>query len=152
MTKKDENRIDTLLNYYKNNNFALIAISPKSKIPIEAMKGWTDKEYRDINQWKMWVANSLNLGLRTGQVSNNTSLDIDVLSKKEKDKIRSGKITEILKNELLIKRQEGIDKIYKKYKEILGNPLIQETIGGCHLIYKYEKTLPKTNEIGRAHV
>jgi len=66
------------------------------------------------NEWQNWIANGLNIGIKTGIKSNVTIIDID---------------------------QKPIPEEIKK---LMGNTLIQESTNGFHLFYKYDKEFPKT--------
>ena len=72
ITKKE---IDKILNFYKKNNFSLLRIIRNGKIPVE--KNWTNIEHRDKEEWKRWLAEKANIGVRTGKVSGITVIDID---------------------------------------------------------------------------
>jgi len=144
ITPKDIQDTDKLLDFYDKNKWSLLAISPNSKIPVAQMKDWTAKEYRNKDQWSSWVKDDLNLGARTGKASNITVIDIDILTKEEKKEFRFKKMTVNRKKELLDKRIEGLNIVYNEIKDIMGSPLIQENLGGTHLIYQYEEDFPKT--------
>jgi len=112
MTKKDEENIEQYLDFYVENGFDLVPIAKDDKRPIE--KDWTNKEHKDKEEWQRWLANGLNIGVKTGTNSNVTIIDID---------------------------QKPIPEEVKK---LMGNTLIQESTHGFHLFYKYDKDLPKT--------
>lgn len=112
VTKIEEKNLDTLLKFYNDNNFDLVPIARGQKIPIET--NWTKKEHKDIEEWKRWLVDGLNIGVKTGAISNITILDID---------------------------QKPIPQ---EIKDIMGETLIQESTNGYHLFYKYESDLPKT--------
>jgi len=108
----DEKKIEEILKFYKENNFDLVPIAKNQKIPVET--SWTTKEHKDIDEWKRWIIDGLNIGVKTGKISGITILDID---------------------------QKPIPEEIKK---IIGETLIQESTNGFHLFYKYEEELPKT--------
>jgi len=113
ITKKDEDELEKHLDFYVKNGFSLVPIVANKKFPpIE--KGWTEKEHKNKNEVKQWIANGLNIGLRTGRVSGVTILDID---------------------------QKPIPE---EIKAIIGDTLVQESTNGFHLVYKYDSELPKT--------
>jgi len=68
---------------------------------------WTSKEHRDIGEWIGWLESGLNIGVQTGNKSSITIVDIDQ------------------------------DVIPTDIDLLKGNPLIQKTARGWHLIYKY---------------
>lgn len=111
-----ENNTDTevsrLIALYKKYGFDLVPVAKRSKAPIE--KSWTSREHKDEKEWRGWLKQKINLGVKTGRCSNITVLDFDT--------------HEVSKEVLLL----------------LGNTLVQGTNHGMHYFYKYEKDLPKT--------
>ncbi len=112
MTKQDETNIEKYLDFYVENGFDLVPIAKDDKRPIE--KDWTNKEHKDKEEWQRWIADGLNIGIKTGTRSNITIIDID---------------------------QKPIPEEVKK---LMGKTLMQESTNGYHLFYKYDKDLPKT--------
>jgi len=92
--------------------FSLVPIKRNDKIPVE--KEWTNKEHKDKKEWLEWLGNGLNLGVRTGKISNLIIIDID---------------------------QKPIPLEIEK---LMGKTLIQESGKGFHLYYFAEEELPKT--------
>jgi hypothetical protein len=131
MTKKDEENIDKILDFYEKNGFDLVPLAVKcpfcfekgcdkcdntgnyGKNPIE--KDWTNKVHKDKIEWKRWLVNGLNIGVKCGQCSNLLVIDLD--------------------------HQEEIPESIKK---LMGKTLVQKTAHGWHLFYKYDKDFPKT--------
>ncbi len=107
-----ESEIDTYLKFYQKNGFDMVPLAKNAKFPIE--KDWVNKLHKAPTEWKDWLANGSNIGVKTGEKSNLTIIDID---------------TEII--------PDVIDKIK-------GSPLIQKTKKGWHLFYSYDKDLPTT--------
>ncbi len=141
MTKKDEENIDKVLDFYEKMGFDLVPVAKDSKIPIE--KDWTNKTHKDKNEWKQWLVNGLNIGVKTGIRSEILALDIDALSKKDKTEYNSDKTTEERRKELLEKRQKNLDIVLNKLK--IGITLVQDSLGGQHYFYKYDEEIPKTH-------
>lgn len=134
-TRHDEERLENILNRYEAEGFCLVPCAKKDKNPIQ--KGWTEKENRNKQEWLGWIINGLNVGVRTGKVSGVTVIDIDILTKQEK--------IELVKADTPRKRIDEITerkRIPDEIKKIMGDPWIQETLGGYHLFYKYTN-LPK---------
>ena len=113
-TKKDEENLNEVLNYYENLGFDLVPIATNAKYPIE--KNWTIKSHKNKIEWKEWLENGLNLGVKTGKISNIVILDIDT---KEPN--------------------EELKKLLEETKT-----LIQESSNGFHYFYQYENELSKT--------
>jgi len=75
VTKKDEDFISEVLEFYKKNKFDLVAVAKDKKNPIEV--DWVNKEHIDIEEWKRWLNSNINIGIKTGKRSNLTIIDID---------------------------------------------------------------------------
>jgi hypothetical protein len=111
---QDKNEVDIVLDFYSANGFDLVPVSHNMKIPIE--KAWTTKNHKDISEWKEWLVDDLNIGIKTGKMSGITVIDIDQYP---------------IPEEVMI---------------LLGDTstMYQRTAKGCHFFYKYEPDLPKT--------
>jgi hypothetical protein len=115
----------TELSFYEKYGFALIPLLQNSKAAFE--KGWTESQYRDKVHWIKWLNNSLNIGLRTGEVNGITVIDADF------------KVAPI-----------GFEEIYK---ELIGlNTLMQDTPHGRHFVIKYDKDIQQTTKIAGIHL
>ena len=114
VTKKDEEDLDELLAYYENLGFDLVPIANNAKYPIE--KSWTIKSHKNKLEWKQWLENGLNLGVKTGKISQILILDIDTKEPKEE-----------------------LKKLLDETKT-----LTQESANGFHYFYRYDGDLPKT--------
>jgi hypothetical protein len=105
LKRPNTKKIEQFLQYYGDNHFDIVVLAKNQKIPIE--KDWLNKEHRDITDWKNWLDCGLNIGVKTGQKSSITVIDID-----------TGEIPESI-------------------QKVLGTPIIQRTKQGWHLFYKY---------------
>ncbi len=112
VTELDEENIENYLNFYEKNGFDLVPVIKNGKRPIE--QNWTNKTHKNKNEWKQWIMNGLNIGVKTGLKSNITVIDIDT---------------------------KDIDDKLKRYIEYYTT---QKTQKGYHLFFKYEPDLPKT--------
>jgi len=108
-----DSELEDLLSFYSEKQFDLVPVQKNNKIPIE--KDWTNKNHKNKDEWKMWLERGLNIGLKTGKISNITVIDID--------------------DPTLI--TEEIQKLFNK-------TCTQTTNKGYHYIYEYEPDLPKT--------
>jgi len=142
-TEKDNQAIEDILNKYQEWGFDLVPIHANGKVPFE-IKDWTIIPHKEIYEWKNWLNDGLNIGVKTGKRSNITAIDIDALTKEEKKEIRTKKISKERLEELMQLRQDRLDKVYKEMGDIVGNPLVQHNLGGHHLIYQYEEDIRKT--------
>ena len=112
VTKKDKEDLKSYLDFYVKNSFDLVPIANNKKFPVE--KNWTNKHHKDKDEWEQWLADGLNIGVKTGTKSGITVIDID---------------------------QKPIPE---EIKNTMGETLMQETTKGYHLFYKYDKEFPKT--------
>ncbi len=142
MTKKDEKDIDKILDFYEENGFDLVPIAKNSKIPIE--HDWTNKTHKDKNEWKQWLVNGLNIGVKTGIKSGILALDIDALSKALKKEYNAEPTTDTKRNEIIQIREKNLNTVLKVLQGMLENTLIQTSLGGHHYFYKYDKDIRKT--------
>lgn len=74
-TEKEEQELDSLLEHYEHLGFDLVPIIKNGKRPIE--KDWTNKTHKNKLEWKNWLSSNLNLGVKTGKISQITVLDLD---------------------------------------------------------------------------
>ena len=142
-TKRDEDTIDTMLQHYQKLGFDLVPITAGGKIPVESK--WTEKSHKDIDEWRRWIRDGLNIGVKTGRLSNILVIDVDCLSKKEKSEIRDKKASKSRETELEGKRKANLKIVYDELQKVMGTPLIQESLGGEHFFYKHDAEIPKTN-------
>ena len=110
----EQNTTDIILDYYESHNFDLVPVGSNQKIPIE--KGWPTKNHKNKSEWKDWLGDNLNIGIKTGKVSGVTVIDIDQFPTPP----------EIL---ALLGEQQT---------------LYQRTTNGSHYFFQYEADLPKT--------
>lgn len=114
------------LEQYKIYKWALVPIARNGKSPIE--KDWTNITHYEKVDWIKWLNNSLNIGVRTGEVSGITVIDVD----------NKNNLTEEQK-------QIKVDLV-----TILNdtNTLEQNTPhGGKHYVFQYDKDIPQVVDI-----
>ena len=133
-TQKDEQAIDVLLNKYVKYGWALVPCAKNGKNPIQ--KEWQLKENRDKAEWFHWLNSGLNMGVRTGRVSNLCVIDFDFYTKEEKVEIVKGP------GDTRLMELKAKKIIPASVKNLLGETLIQETLGGFHVFYQ-ANDLPK---------
>jgi hypothetical protein len=107
-----EKEIIEAFDFYEKCGFDLVPIVRNQKFPIELE--WTKKEHKDKEEWKEWLKDNLNIGVKTGKCSNLIVIDID---------------TKIIPEE---------------FKAYLNTYLMQETEKGYHLFFLYDEDFPKT--------
>jgi len=140
-TEKEADTLKIILGKYKEYGFDLVPIAKNDKRPIESE--WTKKHHTNIDEWENWIGNGINIGVKTGKISNITIVDIDAVESGLKKKIYDGKGTE--EDLVLAKKQkeEGLAIANELFEGI--ETLKQDTFGGAHLIFKYVSDLPKTS-------
>lgn len=111
---KLEEDVNNILDFYESNGFDLVPVARNQKNPIEL--AWTEKIHKDKQEWKIWLENGTNIGIKTGTCSNLTIVDID-------QKTIPKEILDIIK---------GLDIT------------TQITSKGVHLFFKYDSELPTT--------
>ena len=155
-TQKDETEISKVLDKYLARGWCLVPCAKASpqtatdkiftgKEPIQ--KGWQNLQNRDKAEWFHWINSGLNVGVRTGQVSNLCVIDLDFLSKEDKATLVREGTSQATKDKINAKKV-----IPDAIKNIMGETLMQETLGGFHLFYQ-ATDLPKGSiEIENIHV
>ena len=116
ITKKAENKVKELLDFYKKMEFDLVPVAKGEKYPIE--KNWTNKSHKNKEEWEQWLSNSLNLGVKCGAISNITVIDIDTKQIPEE-------LKNLLGNTLVQKTPHGW-QYYYKFEEELPKTRIDE--------------------------
>lgn len=79
-----DDKTEELLKFYKAQDWALIPLKPKSKIPVE--KNWQNSCHKDPEQWKEWLKNGLGFGVLLGEISNVMLVEFDDTKTEEKMK------------------------------------------------------------------
>lgn len=109
------------LNKYKELNFSLLPIAKNGKVPLE--KDWTNKTHYEKSEWLKWIESGHNLGIRTGEVSGITVIDVD----------------------LKIAPTPELEEIYKELAAT--KTLKQNSPKGVHFIFKYDKNIKQTAKV-----
>ena len=104
ITKKDEDEITSMLEFYTKNGLDLVPITKNGKAPIE--KDWTNKNHKDKEEWLEWINNGLNIGCKTGIKSGVTVIDID-------QKPIPEEVRELIKNVLIQETKNGFHLFFK---------------------------------------
>ena len=118
------------LEMYKQLSFALVPIAKNSKNPIE--KDWTTICHYEKVDWIKWLNNELNIGVRTGEVSGITVIDVDFKGEVDVNLIQLQK--------------DIIDSLQN------ANTLTQNSPHGIHYVFKYDKDIPQTVNIANLHI
>jgi len=109
------------LDVYKKNAWSLVPIAKNGKHPIE--KDWTNVTHLDKMDWIKWLNNGYNLGLRTGEVSGITVIDVDF--NQDQNEARNILLAEL----------------------VAAETLMQNSPHGTHYVFKYDKDIPQTVNI-----
>jgi len=137
ITKKD------LLQFFESQSFDLVPIATNQKVPVE--KDWTNKNHKDMNEWKKWLEQGLNIGLKTGKISKIIVMDIDVIPGDLKRKFYEGKLDKKEAKDLVKLKEKNLLLAMEKLNISMNDTLCQETFGGVHLCYQYDEDFPKTS-------
>lgn len=132
----DEQIIFYLMSFLKLNNFveldvylkhgwSLVPLARNSKNPIET--NWTNNVHKNKEEWIKWINNELNIGVRTGEISGITVVDVDLKDESIKE-----------------------DKIYSLLKK--SDTLTQNSPHGKHFFFKYDKDIKQTVNLGNKHI
>jgi len=114
------------LDYYIDYGFSCVPVAKNGKRPIET--NWTEISHKDKVSFIKWLNNGLNIGIRTGEVSDITVIDVD-------NKV-------IIDPDTIEKRKDFIT-ILDKSKTLMQN----SANGGRHYVFKYDKDIPQTVDI-----
>jgi len=148
-TTKDAEDLEKILQVYDTRHWALVPCAKAANVGVSGNKvttgkeviqaEWQKKENRKVSEWFHWLNTGLNVGVRTGQVSNLTIIDFDLLSKEEKAELVKETTSEPRKAEIMAKKV-----IPASIKTLLGDTLMSESHGGFHCFYIYTPELRKT--------
>lgn len=120
------------LDYYADYGFSCVPVARNGKKPIET--NWTEISHKDKVSFIKWLNNGLNLGIRTGEVSGITVIDVDNKECKIQDEVERKEYEE---------SRKAFIEILDKSKTLMQN----STNGGRHYIFKYDKDIPQTVDI-----
>lgn len=109
VTKKDENEIKSMLDFYEKSEFDLVPITKNGKAPIE--KDWTNKSHKSQDEWLNWIKNGLNIGVKTGVTSGITVIDVD-------QKPIPEEVRQLVKNVLIQETKNGFHLFFKYEKDL----------------------------------
>ena len=113
-----KSELDRYLKFYEHLGFDMVRILKNNKIPIEI--NWTNKEHKNPIEWKEWINDEGNIGVKTGKVSNITVLDID-------DKVPSV-LEKYLDLTLTQKTNKGYHIFFKYDSELPNSRIIENKI------------------------
>ncbi|RLF58122.1 MAG: hypothetical protein DRN27_06215 [Thermoplasmata archaeon] len=104
---------------------------------------WQLKSHKNKSEWIEW-AKSINMGVKTGKMSNTLGIDFDFVESALKKKIYAGKGT--LQDIELANKQhtDGLELVKKEMPYLDWSTVQQNTFGGVHLFYLYDEEVPKT--------
>lgn len=109
------------LDFYRKQGWSLLSIAKNGKVPLEAQ--WTQKTHTDKVEWLKWLNYGYNIGVRTGEISKITVVDVD----------------------LKVAPTPELEEIYKQL--IDAKTLIQNSPHGKHFIFKYDKELQTSTRL-----
>jgi hypothetical protein len=108
------------LDSYEKFGWDLVPCHKGTKKPYE-VKDWPSIEHKNKKEWKDWLANNMNIGVKCGSMSGITVIDLD-----------SKEIPDELKNisTLIQTTNRGYHYIFKYDEEL---PNFKFDINGCHI-------------------
>ena len=109
ITKKDTEKTNEILKFYKENNLDLVPVAKDKKNPIE--QDWCNKVHKDIEEWQTWLGDGINIGIKTGKCSNITIMDVDV-------KPVPKEILDLVGNTFTLETSKGFQYYYKYIPEL----------------------------------
>ncbi len=109
------------LELYQKYGWSLLPIAKNGKIPLE--KDWTNKTHKEKSEILKWIESGLNIGVRTGEVSGITVIDVD----------------------LKVAPSRELDDIYKELNA--SKTLKQNSPKGVHFFFKYDKEIKQTTKV-----
>ena len=115
--------VNDALNYYANQKWDLVPVRRNGKEPFEM--DWPKIQHTDIVEWYKWLDIDLNMGVKTGKVSNIVILDFDS------------------------------DDVPEPFKTLLQTYVgfMQRTKKGWHFTFLYDHDIPNSNfELNGCHV
>lgn len=115
------------LEAYKEYNWSLLDIARNGKDALE--KTWQHITHYEKVDWIKWLNNGLNIGVRTGDVSGITVIDVDNKSNIEQEEVR---------------------KIREKIITLLetSTTLMQNSPNGKHFVFQYDSEIPQFVNLG----
>lgn len=136
-TTQDAENLESIFKSYAARGWALVPCAKAAQIGHSGEKvmtgkeviqaEWQKKENRNPSEWFYWKSSGLNLGVRTGQVSNLTIIDFDLLTKEEKAELVKPETTDDRKKVILAQKV-----IPEEIRNLMGTTLMQESHGGCY--------------------
>ena len=146
-TDKDLEKIQKQFDFFSSLGWSLIPVEKPGKfarcfgkMPYEA--AWQKSTYKQQAVWESWYASGLNVGLLCGEESCTLSVDVDLLSNEEAQKLAYAYLAEDTKT---IEEIQSKKLVPENLKKLLGNTLVQETFKGYHFFYEYDNEIPKTS-------
>ena len=145
----DENK---LFDKYEKLVWDMVPVSKNSKASnIESE--WQNKSHKDRAEWEQWIDSGINIGVKTGKMSNIVVIDLDLVGSNLKKRIYEGKPTEKMLENAKLDYDINLDIIKDNLPFLDWETLQQKTFGGVHLIYQYDAEIPKTTlDIKGIHV
>lgn len=133
-----------LFDLYEKLGFDMVPVNKNGK---EAFieKNWQLKSHKNKTEWEQWLnGGKLNIGVKTGKLSNVLVLDFDLVESELKKRIYQGKPTEKMLEEAKKQWDDGIVKLKEKIPSLDWTTLQQHSFGGIHFIHFFDEEIPKT--------
>jgi len=135
---------EKLFDLYEKLGFDMVPVNKNGK---EAFieKDWQNKSHKNRAEWEQWINSSkLNMGIKTGKLSNVLILDFDFVDSELKKRIYAGNPTEKMLEDARKQWEDGLQMIKEKIPSLDFTTLQQNSFGGIHLFYIFDEEIPKT--------
>jgi len=138
---KTNDRTEQLFEQFIEWGWDLVPVEKNSKESwIE--ENWQNKSHKDIKEWKTYLDNGLNIGVKGGKMSNTLIIDLDLVPSDLKKKIYKGNASQTEIEEAIRIKNEKLE-IVKSWNIFDFETVVQDTFGGAHLFYRNNTDIVK---------
>ncbi|MHA1737855.1 MAG: bifunctional DNA primase/polymerase, partial [Candidatus Heimdallarchaeota archaeon] len=133
--------VEQLLAQYSEWGWDLVPVAPGGKAS-DRENNWQNKTHKDVKEWRQWLTNGLNMGVKGGKLSNTIIVDLDLVPSKLKKKVYTGKASQEEIDEAIKIKEEKLNAL--KALDIFDfDTAMQDTFGGYHLFYRNDEEITK---------
>jgi len=136
-----DDNVEKLFAQYSDWGWDLVPVAPGGKAS-DRENNWQNKSHKDVQEWRQWLSNGLNIGVKGGKLSNTIIVDLDLVPSKLKKKIYTGKATEEEIEEAKKIKEQKLNEI-KALDVFDFTTATQDTFGGVHLFYRNDDDIQK---------
>jgi hypothetical protein len=137
------NNSDQLFEKFQKWGWDLVPVNKNGKESwIE--NDWQNKSHKNIEEWKAWQKSGINIGVKTGKMSNLLIVDFDFVEKNLKNRIYKGNPTDKMIADAKKQWDKGMELVKEKMPYLDWETVQQKSFGGIHLMYIYDEEIPKS--------